>query len=70
MLHLFSECAKMNETQVLRNNIAFLEEQLEQKLSFFMDYSRKRMDGLVSKDELIEDKVRLIAKDVAARVKF
>lgn len=60
----------MNETQVLRNNIAFLEEQLEQKLSFFMDYSRKRMDGLVSKDELIEDKVRLIAKDVAARVKF
>ena len=43
MLHLFAECAKINETQVLRNNIAILEEHMEQKMNSIMDQTKKRL---------------------------
>lgn len=38
-------------------------------MNSIMDHNRKRMDSLSNKSELIEDKVRLLVKDVAVRVK-
>lgn len=70
MLQLFSECAKSNETDVLRNTLSNIEEGMINRITLLQDNCKKRMDTLSIRQEQTEDKVRLISKELGNRLRI
>lgn len=70
MLQLFSDCAKNNETELLRNTISNIEEEIINKITLLQDNCKKRMETLSIRQEQTDDKIKLISKELGNRLRL